>query len=108
MLLRIPERTGPPTELSLGRENGDPAYDKKVILDRSFDTYGRILCIDYDKTVPHRHCEIIKEGSEFYLVNHSQSNGTLLDGYRVTNRVSLPSGSIIKMDRVEMRVSISF
>lgn len=66
------------------------------------------ICLDYDKTVSRRHCEIVREGPDLYLINHSRSNGTLLNGYQITARTPLSSGSIIKMGRVEMRVAVSF
>ena len=62
------------------------------------------ICVDYDRTVSRRHCEIIRDGAGLYLRNHSQSNGTLLNGCQVAGTVPLSSGSIIKMGRVEMRV----
>ena len=48
----------------------------------------------------------MREGSQLYLRNHSQSNGTLLNGCQVVDKVPLSSGSIIKMGRVEMRVEL--
>lgn len=64
------------------------------------------ICVGYDRTVSRRHCEIIREGSQLYLRNHSQSNGTLLNGCQVVDKVPLPGGSIIKMGRVELRVEL--
>jgi len=66
------------------------------------------ICVDYDRTVSRRHCEIIRDSSGLYLVNHSQSNGTLLNGYQITARAPLLSGSILKMGRVEMRINFSY
>lgn len=64
------------------------------------------LCINYDKSVSRKHCEILKEGSDFFIVNHSQSNGTLLNGMKVVQKMPIYDGSIIRMGRVEMRVEI--
>jgi len=64
------------------------------------------ICVNYDKSVSRKHCEIVKEGSSFYLINHSQSNGTLLNGMRVTDKTPLYDGSTIKMGKVEMRIEI--
>jgi len=64
------------------------------------------ICINYDKSVSRKHCEIVKEGGSFYLINHSQSNGTLLNGMRVTEKTPLYDGSTIKMGKVEMRIEI--
>lgn len=64
------------------------------------------ICVNYDRTVSRTHCEIIREGKDLFLINHSQSNGTLLNGMRVVSKTPLTSGSIIKMGRVEMRIEI--
>ncbi len=64
------------------------------------------ICIQYDQSVSRKQCDIIKEGSDFFIVNLSQSNGTLLNGMRVTEKMPIYDGSIIKMGRVEMRVEI--
>ena len=64
------------------------------------------ICVNYDRTVSRTHCEIIREGEDLFLINHSQSNGTLLNGIRVVAKTPLSSGNIIKMGRVEMRIEI--
>ena len=64
------------------------------------------ICVNYDRTVSRTHCEIVWEGGELFLINHSQSNGTLLNGVRVVSKTPLTSGSIITMGRVEMRIEI--
>jgi len=66
------------------------------------------FCIDYDRTVSRQQCEIIREDRELYLVNHSRSNITQLNGYDVTSKVPLPNGGVITMGNVEMRVQINF
>lgn len=69
---------------------------------------GSDICLDYDRTVSRTHCEIVREGKALFLINHSQSNGTLLNGVRVTAKTPLVSGSTIKMGRVEMRIQIDY
>lgn len=64
------------------------------------------ICINYDKSVSRTHCEILKEGDAYYIINHSQSNGTLLNGNRIVAKTPIYDGAIIKMGRVEMRVEI--
>lgn len=64
------------------------------------------ICINYSKSVSRKHCEIVKEDGGFYLINHSQSNGTLLNGMRVTEKTPLYDGSTIRMGKVEMRIEI--
>lgn len=66
------------------------------------------FCIDYDRTVSRLQCEIIRENKELFLVNHSKSNITQLNGYDVTSKAPLPNGGVITMGNVEMRVQIIF
>lgn len=66
------------------------------------------ICISYDGTVSGRQCELILEDGDLYLVNHSRSNITELNGQVVSQKMRLTSGSIIKMGLVEMTVSFQF
>lgn len=64
------------------------------------------ICIDYDKSVSRKHCEILREGDFFYIINHSRSNGTYLNHQVVVEKTPVASGDIIMMGRVEMRLEI--
>lgn len=64
------------------------------------------ICVNYDKSVSRRHCEILREGDCFYIVNHSQSNGTFLNCRQVVDKTPVFDGDIITMGRVEMRLEI--
>lgn len=66
------------------------------------------ICISYDSTVSGRQCELILEGDALYLVNHSHSNITELNGQVVNQKMNVASGSTIKMGLVEMRVTFQF
>lgn len=63
------------------------------------------ICVDYDRTVSRRQCEIFLENGELYLINHSRSNLTELRGQIVNQKTKLTSGDIIKMGLVEMRIT---
>lgn len=65
------------------------------------------ICVSYDETVSGRQCEIVLEDGELYLINHSRSNITELNGQAVNQKMRLASGSIIKMGLVEMNVTFS-
>lgn len=65
------------------------------------------ICISYDKSVSRKHCELIREEDDVFIVNHSQSNGTMLNGSRISSKMLVFDGSIIKMGRVEMRIEIN-
>lgn len=64
------------------------------------------LCINYDKSVSRKQCEIIREETSFYVMNHSHSNITVLDGVPVTGRVPLYSGSVLSLGAVNVKVEI--
>lgn len=62
--------------------------------------------VNYDKSVSRQHCELIREGDLFSLVNHSQSNGTYLNQTLVLEKTPIFPGDIITMGRVELRFNI--
>lgn len=66
------------------------------------------ICINYDSTVSGQQCELILEGNDLYLINHSRSNITELNGQVVNQKMRLVSGSVIKMGLVEMSVTFQF
>lgn len=76
---------------------------KSLLIGRSINADIRI---DYDQSVSREHCEILREGDSFYIINHSQINRTMLNGERIEKKTPIVDGAIIKMGRVEMRVNI--
>lgn len=64
------------------------------------------ICVNHDKSVSRRHCEILREGDLFYIVNHSRSNGTFLNHQEVTEKTPAADGDVITMGRVELRLEI--
>lgn len=65
------------------------------------------ICVNYDKSVSRKHCEILREGDRFFVVNHSQSNGTMVNGIKISEKTELKTGDLLKMGRVEMRVELN-
>jgi hypothetical protein len=55
------------------------------------------IVIDSDPSVSGRHCEIIKRNEDYYLKDLNSSNGTSLNGNKVTGEVRISSGCIIGM-----------
>lgn len=80
-----------------------PLYGK-VVIGRKREEVD--ICIDYDSSVSGKHCSITLADGKFYLENLNKSNGTYVNGERVSNEVEISSGSVIKMGRVQMRVEI--
>lgn len=64
------------------------------------------ICIDYDRTVSRKQCEIVRSEEGIYIRNHSNSNITLLNGQALTVECWIDSGCVISMGRVEMRIDI--
>lgn len=100
---------------------GDPAYQVTLTdvqeADRSYRrTIEKSLlvglsneadiCVNYDRSVSRRHCEILREGDLFFIVNHSRTNGTFLNQQTVMGKTPLSSGDLITMGRVAMRLQI--
>ena len=65
------------------------------------------ICVNYDKSVSRKHCEILREGDRFFVVNYSQSNGTMVNGIKISEKTELKTGDLLKMGRVEMRVELN-
>lgn len=64
------------------------------------------ICVNHDKSVSRKHCEILREGDLFYIVNHSRSNGTYLNHQMVLDKAPIADGDIITMGRVEVCMEI--
>ena len=65
------------------------------------------ICVNYDPSVSRKHCELVRDGDKFSIINHSRSNGTIINGKKVHDPTPVSSGDTIKMGRVEMRLEIS-
>lgn len=102
-------------------EEPDPPYQITLTDVRAVDRYYRHVieasllvgfssemdvCVNHDKSVSRRHCELLRAGDCFYIVNHSQSNGTYLNHQAVTAMTPMFDGDIITMGRVELRLEI--
>lgn len=88
--------------LEAGRSFRSP-IDRSLLIGFSS---GMDISVNYDKSVSRKHCELFREGDLFYIVNHSQSNGTYLNKILVSGRTPISQGDIITMGRVEMRFEI--
>ena len=64
------------------------------------------ISINYDKTVSGRHCQITKEGGEYYIEDLNSTNGTIVNGSRIREKTPIRSGALIKMGKVEVRLDI--
>ena len=64
------------------------------------------LVIDYDRSVSGRHCQIFERNGKFYVEDLQSSNGSLLNGIRLTDEMEIYSGSILTLGRLEIKVQI--
>lgn len=65
------------------------------------------IVIDYDSSVSGTHCEISERNGKYYLRDLQSSNGTYLNGNKITGKVEIRSGCIISLGkRVEMKLEI--
>lgn len=64
------------------------------------------LVIDYDRSVSGRHCQICERDGKFYVKDLQSSNGSLLNGIRLSEEMEIYSGSILTLGRLEIKVQI--
>lgn len=64
------------------------------------------VCIDSERSVSGRHCEIGVRNDHFYIRDLQSSNGTYLNDKRVVTEAELISGNIIRLGVLQFRVNI--
>lgn len=55
-------------------------------------------------TVSKKHCVITNKNGRFFLLNLSETNGTYVDGGKISHETEIFSGNVIKMGRVQLVV----
>ena len=89
----------------------DPAHTVTFPLDGTV-SLGRDpgLCrivLDYDPSISRHQCDLCLRGGDVVLVNQSSSNGTKVNGEKITTECPLTDGSIIKMGNAQLRLTIT-
>ena len=89
----------------------DPAHTVIFPLDGTV-SLGRDpgLCrivLDYDPSISRHQCDLCLRGGDVVLVNRSSSNGTKVNGEKITTECPLTDGSIIKMGNAQLRLTIT-
>lgn len=64
------------------------------------------LVITEDRAVSGKHCEIYLRNQKCYIRDLGSTNGTYVDGKRVTGEAEFKSGSLVKLGETEYRVTI--
>ena len=67
---------------------------------------GNRIVVHYDRSVSGSHCEIYADGSTFRIRDNNSANGTYVDGHRVADAVEISNGSVIRLGRVNFKVTI--
>ncbi len=75
-----------------------------VVIGRKQGACG--ITIDYDRSVSGRHCEIKIRNGRFFISDLQSSNGTYVDGSRVTEEMEIASGSMIRLGKLELKFEI--
>lgn len=80
----------------------------KIVIGRPHDENEKFdINITYERSVSGPHCEISRQGNQFYIKDLNSGNGTIVNGNRISSKVEIASGSIIKLGRVELKVEFS-
>lgn len=59
-----------------------------------------------DTTVSGLHCEITVEEDKVYLTDKNSTNGTYLNGEKITEKTQIQKGDIMVLGQVELKISI--
>lgn len=81
-------------------EEGKHGLMDRIFIDKPEFVLGREQEADYkvpDNVVSKRHAKITKVQKEYYIEDLESSNGTNVDGKRITERTRLQDGSIIRL-----------
>lgn len=65
------------------------------------------IVLDYDPSISRYQCDLCLRGGDVVLVNRSSSNGTKVNGEKITTECPLTDGSIIKMGNAQLRLTIT-
>jgi pSer/pThr/pTyr-binding forkhead associated (FHA) protein len=98
-----------PTEVHcLEIEDGDLLIDP-FIVDNSGVKIGRTAPADIvipDKSVSREHCLIGIANDELLVTDLNSTNGTFIDGARISRASVLPVGSILRLGQVSLRHAV--
>lgn len=93
------------TDINGGGTVFQKAIDSEIIIGK--DESCCDVCIRYDKTISRRHCKIRRWGNEFFISDEGSSNGTSVNGKRITGEpVELASDDVITMGRTQFKFQI--
>lgn len=94
-----------PTLTLTGINNGE----FKILPLKDSVSLGRRLENDLifsDTTISGVHCEITVEDDEVYLMDKDSTNGTFLNGTRITEKTAIHKGDILSLGQMELKIGI--
>ncbi len=62
------------------------------------------VCLSYDNQVSREHAAILYDGTRFWLEDLRSTNGTFLEGTRITSKVELHPGQLFRVGRTWLRL----
>lgn len=64
------------------------------------------ICIDFDKSVSSKHCEIAFKSNQFKIYDLNSANGTIVNGKKIYYDAVIKTGDILKIGRTEFTIEI--
>ncbi|KJU84472.1 von Willebrand factor type A [Candidatus Magnetobacterium bavaricum] len=89
----------------LGNMSNNTTYDanlvSRIIIGRNKSKCDLLIA---DEEISSIHCELIREGNTVYIRDLGSTNGTLVNGVQIKERLKLTPGDLISLGQLEMRI----
>lgn len=67
---------------------------------------GCQIVLDYERSVSHCHCKITMENGQMKVTDLGSKNGTIVNGKKVIGAAAIPSGSILTLGNLRIKVEL--
>ena len=64
------------------------------------------IAIANDSAVSREHCLIVAEGEDVFVIDRQSTNGTFVNGKRITDKTIIHTGDVLKIGREEYEITI--
>ena len=98
-----------PTEVHCLAAEGGELPDEPIVVDNSGMKLGRTAPADIivpHKSVSREHCLLGLANDELFVTDLNSTNGTFIDGARITRTTILPVGSLLQVGQVALPHSV--
>lgn len=82
-------------------------FDKKDVCVVGRSRKGTDILINGQKEISNRHCQIEKEGEEFFIKDLGSTNGTFVEEEKKDERTQIEDGSLVRLGKITFKVSIT-